>query len=135
MRFQRWLYIMPLRWIRRSAFHFHDFQEQLRYSLRQDRLMALLCGFFAPLAVLLATGRCMPSWPAQSLNAPTRSESVWHSAPAPGTIQRMMLGEAAGSSLLESEPGDCSSRLRREVQGRCSSSFGPRMSRPALPRW
>ena len=39
----------------RIAFHFHDFQEQIRYSLRQDRLMALLCGFFALLAGVLAT--------------------------------------------------------------------------------
>jgi putative ABC transport system permease protein len=39
----------------RIAFHFHDFQEQIRYSIRQDRLMALLCGFFALLAGVLAT--------------------------------------------------------------------------------
>ena len=39
----------------RIAFHFHDFQEQIRYSIRQDRLMALLCGFFALLAGILAT--------------------------------------------------------------------------------
>jgi putative ABC transport system permease protein len=39
----------------RIAFHFHDFQEQIRYSIRQDRLMALLCGFFALLAAVLAT--------------------------------------------------------------------------------
>jgi predicted permease len=38
----------------RIAFHFHDFQEQIRYSIRQERLMALLCGFFAVLAALLA---------------------------------------------------------------------------------
>jgi putative ABC transport system permease protein len=36
------------------AFHFHDFQEQIRYSLLQDRLMAALCGFFAALAAVLA---------------------------------------------------------------------------------
>ena len=36
------------------AFHFHDFQAQIRYSLRQDRLMATLCGFFAVLGALLA---------------------------------------------------------------------------------
>jgi putative ABC transport system permease protein len=29
------------------SFHFHDFQQQIRYSLRQDQLMATLCGFFA----------------------------------------------------------------------------------------
>jgi putative ABC transport system permease protein len=39
----------------RVAFHFHDFQAQIRYSLRQDRLMATLCGFFAALGALLAT--------------------------------------------------------------------------------
>jgi predicted permease len=37
------------------AFHFHDFQEQIRYSLLRDRLMAVLCGFFAALAAVLAT--------------------------------------------------------------------------------
>jgi predicted permease len=37
------------------AFHFHDFQEQLRYSILQERLMAALCGFFALLAAVLAT--------------------------------------------------------------------------------
>ncbi|MGH9330462.1 MAG: FtsX-like permease family protein, partial [Vicinamibacterales bacterium] len=37
------------------SFHFHDFQEQIRDSLLQDRLMATLCGFFAVLAALLAT--------------------------------------------------------------------------------
>ena len=36
------------------AFHFHDFQAQIRYSLRQDRLMATLCGFFAVLGAVLA---------------------------------------------------------------------------------
>jgi putative ABC transport system permease protein len=39
----------------RIAFHFHDFQEQIRHSIRQDRLMAVLCGFFALLAAVLAT--------------------------------------------------------------------------------
>jgi putative ABC transport system permease protein len=38
----------------RLAFHFHDFQAQIRYSIRQDRLMATLCGFFAALGALLA---------------------------------------------------------------------------------
>ena len=38
----------------RIAFHFHDLQEQIRYAIRQERLMALLCGFFAALAALLA---------------------------------------------------------------------------------
>jgi putative ABC transport system permease protein len=37
------------------SFHFHDFEEQLHYSLRQDRLLAWLCGFFAMLGTLLAT--------------------------------------------------------------------------------
>ena len=37
------------------AFHYHDFQEQLGYSLRQDRLLAWLCGFFAVLGAVLAT--------------------------------------------------------------------------------
>jgi predicted permease len=36
------------------AFHFHDFQEQIRYSILPERLMALLCGFFAALAGTLA---------------------------------------------------------------------------------
>ena len=36
------------------SFHFHDFQEQIRYSILQDRLMATLCGFFAILAAVLA---------------------------------------------------------------------------------
>lgn len=39
----------------RISFHFHDFQEQIRYSLLRDRLMANLCGFFAALAVILST--------------------------------------------------------------------------------
>jgi len=39
----------------RIAFHFHDYQEQIRYALLQDRLMALLCGFFAVVAALVAT--------------------------------------------------------------------------------
>jgi putative ABC transport system permease protein len=39
----------------RISFHFHDFQEQVRYSLLRDRLMATLCGFFAALAGLLST--------------------------------------------------------------------------------
>ncbi|HYN07219.1 MAG TPA: FtsX-like permease family protein [Vicinamibacterales bacterium] len=37
------------------SFHYHDFQEQLHYSLRQDRLLAWLCGFFAILGAVLAT--------------------------------------------------------------------------------
>jgi putative ABC transport system permease protein len=37
------------------AFHFHDFREQIRYSLLRERLMATLCGFFALVAALLAT--------------------------------------------------------------------------------
>jgi predicted permease len=36
-------------------FHFHDYQEQLRYALLRERLMAALCGFFAVLATVLAT--------------------------------------------------------------------------------
>jgi predicted permease len=36
------------------SFHFHDFQEQVRHSILQDRLMATLCGFFAILAAVLA---------------------------------------------------------------------------------
>jgi predicted permease len=36
------------------AFHFHDFQDQIRYSILPERLMALLCGFFAVLAGTLA---------------------------------------------------------------------------------
>jgi predicted permease len=39
----------------RISFHFHDFREQIRYSLLRDRLMANLCGFFAALAVILST--------------------------------------------------------------------------------
>jgi predicted permease len=39
----------------RVSFHYHDFQEQLGYSLRQDRLLAWLCGFFAILGAVLAT--------------------------------------------------------------------------------
>jgi putative ABC transport system permease protein len=39
----------------RISFHFHDFREQIRYSLLRDRLMATLCGFFAALAVILST--------------------------------------------------------------------------------
>jgi predicted permease len=53
--------LMPL--VTRSAeaahpslsFHYHDFQDQLHYSLRQDRLLAWLCGFFAVLGAVLAT--------------------------------------------------------------------------------
>ena len=37
------------------AFHFHDFQQQIRDSLKRDRLMATLCGFFAVLGAVLAT--------------------------------------------------------------------------------
>jgi predicted permease len=37
-----------------AAFHYHDFQEQVRYSIRQDRLLATLCGFFALLGGVLA---------------------------------------------------------------------------------
>jgi putative ABC transport system permease protein len=39
----------------RIAFHFHDFEQEIRYSIRQEHLMALLCGFFAALAAILAT--------------------------------------------------------------------------------
>src|SRR4029079_18168479 len=39
----------------RIAFHFHDFEQEIRYSIRQEHLMALLCGFFAALATILAT--------------------------------------------------------------------------------
>jgi hypothetical protein len=38
-----------------ALFHFHDFEEQARYTLRLDRLMATLCGFFAVLGALLAS--------------------------------------------------------------------------------
>ncbi len=38
-----------------ASFHYHDFQEQLHYSLRQDRLLAWLCGFFAFLGAVLST--------------------------------------------------------------------------------
>jgi len=38
-----------------ASFHFHDFQEQSRYGLRRDRLLATLCGFFAALGGVLAT--------------------------------------------------------------------------------
>jgi putative ABC transport system permease protein len=37
-----------------ALFHFHDFQEQVRYSIRLDRVMAMLCGFFALLGGVLA---------------------------------------------------------------------------------
>jgi predicted permease len=37
-----------------ALFHFHDFQEQIRYSIRLDRVMATLCGFFALLGAMLA---------------------------------------------------------------------------------
>jgi putative ABC transport system permease protein len=39
----------------RLAFHFHDLEEQVEHSLLQERLMAVLCGFFAALAAVLAT--------------------------------------------------------------------------------
>jgi predicted permease len=38
-----------------AFFHFHDFQEQVRYTVQLDRLMATLCGFFAILGVVLAS--------------------------------------------------------------------------------
>jgi predicted permease len=37
-----------------ALFHFHDFQEQVRYNIRLDRVMATLCGFFALLGGVLA---------------------------------------------------------------------------------
>src|SRR5262249_39727086 len=37
------------------SFHFHDFREQIRYSLKRDQLMATLCGSFALLGAILAT--------------------------------------------------------------------------------
>jgi predicted permease len=37
-----------------ALFHFHDFQEQVRYSIRLDRVMAMLCGFFGVLGGVLA---------------------------------------------------------------------------------
>ena len=38
-----------------ALFHFHDFQEQVLYTIRRDQLMASLCGFFAILGALLAS--------------------------------------------------------------------------------
>jgi predicted permease len=37
-----------------ASFHFHDFRHEVRSSLRQDALMATLCGFFALLGTLIA---------------------------------------------------------------------------------
>jgi predicted permease len=36
------------------SFHYHDFHSDIRSSLRQDRLMAVLCGFFALVGAILA---------------------------------------------------------------------------------
>jgi putative ABC transport system permease protein len=131
------------------AFHFHDFQEQLRYSLRQDRLMALLCGFFAALAVLLATVGVygvMAYAVAQRTNEIGIRMALGASA---GTIRRMMLGEAtvllaigigvgallapmatggAGSLLFELQPTDVTTCLAAVVMLGCAvgaSSYLP----------
>ncbi len=36
------------------SFHYHDFRGEIRGSLRQDQLMAVLCGFFALVGAVLA---------------------------------------------------------------------------------
>ena len=38
----------------RLSFHYHDFRGDMRSSLRQDQLMAVLCGFFALVGAILA---------------------------------------------------------------------------------
>jgi ABC-type antimicrobial peptide transport system permease subunit len=76
------------------AFRFHDFQEQIRYSLRQDRLMALFCGFFAVMAAVLAA---VGVYGVMAYAAAQRTNEIgirMALGATAGSIRRMMIGEA-----------------------------------------
>jgi putative ABC transport system permease protein len=77
------------------SFHFHDFQEQIRYSLKQDQLMATLCGFFALLGAILAT---LGVYGVSSYTVSQRSSEIGLRltlGATSRTIVRLILAEAA----------------------------------------